>query len=199
VYNILASIPFIKKGQRSEIFELTDKEIAIFRINIPDNEFQKIKYSAIHHEESFEHYINKKYRKKLTSFIEILKSINFKEIYSEYNYMEALPQLKINEKGHATFNVDEILEGFMLMKNNFEVFVFFNDTILNKQLLEYNPAFNITHIINTFQNVFGHSTEKQKEIYDKVIRVFGFIEKYDILYSKQFKTKKGFMSVELNG
>ncbi|OUM67377.1 hypothetical protein PIROE2DRAFT_5240 [Piromyces sp. E2] len=171
ICNILA-IPFFKKGQRSEIFELTDKVIAIFKINIPDNELEEIKYSA---------------------------EINFKEIYSEYNYVEALPQLKINEEGYSTINTDEVLEGFKSMEKNFEEFNFTNDNLLNKQLLEYNPAFNITHIINTFKNEFGHTTDKQVKIYDKIIRVFGFIEKYDILYSKQFKTKKGYMSVELNG
>ncbi|ORX46006.1 hypothetical protein BCR36DRAFT_332548 [Piromyces finnis] len=85
------------------------------------------------------------------------------------------------------------------MKNNFKEFNFSNDIILNKQLLEYNPSINITHIIDVFQNKFQHTTDKQVKIYNKISNVFSPIEKYDILYSKKYKTKNSSMVVELNG
>ena len=153
----------------------------------------------IHHENSFKHYIQKKYSKQLISLLNSLNEINFNDIYPGYNLNKLLPQLKINKKGFVGIKNSEILEGYKLMEDDFEKFDFSNDEILNRQLLEYNHQFNITHILYVFNNIFRHETDLQLSICSHIGSIFKPIEKYDILYAKKFKTKKSFMIVELNG
>eukprot|EP00833_Pecoramyces_ruminatium_P004441 jgi/Orpsp1_1/1178473/evm.model.c7180000065454.1 len=46
IYCISAVNTFIEKGQRPEIFELTDNDIAVFRITLPDEDFDLLKEKA---------------------------------------------------------------------------------------------------------------------------------------------------------
>ncbi|KAL6613468.1 hypothetical protein U3516DRAFT_486529, partial [Neocallimastix sp. 'constans'] len=43
VYGTTALGTFIEKGQRAELFELTDNEVATFRVNIPESDFDSMK------------------------------------------------------------------------------------------------------------------------------------------------------------
>jgi hypothetical protein len=190
---------FIEKGKRPEIYELTDNEVPILRVTLQETDLKNIKYEVIHHENSFKHYIQKKYSKQLISLLNSLNEINFNDIYPGYNLNKLLPQLKINKKGFVGIKNSEILEGYKLMEDDFEKFDFSNDEILNRQLLEYNHQFNITHILYVFNNIFRHETDLQLSICSHIGSIFKPIEKYDILYAKKFKTKKSFMIVELNG
>jgi len=48
VYNlgVSAKSPFLEKGKRPEIFELTDDEIAVFKVTLTDEDFALLKEKA---------------------------------------------------------------------------------------------------------------------------------------------------------
>jgi len=135
----------------------------------------------------------------LKKFLEVITNLNFVELYPGYNFNEILSQLKINKEGFSNIDCAEVLKGFQTLENNFNHLNLINDTILNKYLLEYNKAFNISNIIYVFKNILKHSSDEQLNIYNKIKLFFEPVEKYDVIYAKKFKTKKGSMTVKLNG
>jgi len=108
VYTTFGEISFISKGQRAELFELTDNEVPIFRINLPDEEFTSLKETcdAINNgNRNNTEIINS----SLKLLIEIINNQNFFESFPNTNFTEFLPELPINENGYPTIDYNKLI------------------------------------------------------------------------------------------
>lgn len=100
ICNAFGKISFIKHGQRAKIFEITDNEIIVFKLTIPDEEFitLKEKTSAV---EGYEYldFINR----SIKEYIELINSQNFTKIFPENDFKKLLPKLQLNN-GYPTID-----------------------------------------------------------------------------------------------
>eukprot|EP00833_Pecoramyces_ruminatium_P006886 jgi/Orpsp1_1/1180918/evm.model.c7180000075122.1 len=105
------------KTKRAELFELTDNEIPIFRITIPDEEFKVLK-----HKFNFRHMnmrtkvstseLVKNLYDNIESLLYNITEINFINTFPEVDVKGIFYELKINDRGYPSFDVDKKLSDF---------------------------------------------------------------------------------------
>ncbi|ORX86784.1 hypothetical protein BCR32DRAFT_228678 [Anaeromyces robustus] len=191
---------FINKGQRPELFELTDNEVAVFRVTISDDEFIQLKQKT-----NVGNKINNRY--KLTEqmylqangFVQFLSHFNFKQTYPGKNFTEVLPELNINEEGFAQIDPTEVLNRLNITKEgilgidltsneNFQnIYEIIDNTIYSR------PEFNLTKIMRTMDRL-GHDDNDQEEGNIKQQQ-----QNFNSNSEEVFKTKQATLNVELNG
>eukprot|EP00833_Pecoramyces_ruminatium_P006058 jgi/Orpsp1_1/1180090/evm.model.c7180000072130.1 len=99
VYSAFSDTSFIPKGQRADIFELTDNEVPVFRVTIPDSEFLALKNID---------------KKDIILIIWLIPQ-NLFEAFPNSNISKILPELPMTKDGYsnidyAKFHVDDYLE-----------------------------------------------------------------------------------------
>lgn len=138
----------------------------------------------------------------LKNKINVLKELNFIETFAGSNINEILPQLKINKDGFASFDVDEVINGFDV---NPESYVEDEFPQIDKHFYESNKNFNINEIIstmNTLEVADGVDLEKQFDFSkkdDKPDKEKKKGPKPDLGAEEKFKTKNATITVEING
>jgi len=110
VYYVRSETSFIPQGQRAEIFELTDNEVPVFRITLPNDEYNSLKLKASAKDSNNFTKIND----FIKEVIEMINVQNFNEIFPGYDFKEILPELPMNEYGYP--NID--YEKFYIDINN---------------------------------------------------------------------------------
>jgi len=112
-YSVLSEISFIPKDLRAQIFELSDNEIPVFRIALPDNEFATLKEKASI-TEGYEYIdlVNKSIKK----FVETINSQNFTELFPGSDFKKLLPELKLNKNGHPSIDYRK----YIVVNDDFE-------------------------------------------------------------------------------
>lgn len=197
--SINAAPSFIKEGKRPEFFELTDNEIATFKIYILDEDFSLLKNQAnytcdragiptlnIHQE--LDHY-----KGVLTNFLELLVKVNFNEMYPGINFFRVIPDLIIADNGYSHISVDLILKDF---KFNYEYYR--NNDFVSQpfiyQLFTSNPNFNlikIAHILDQLEMAEGVQWHPDiQAVFDLALNSVNY---------KEFKTKNTYLVVEMGG
>jgi len=147
VNTILAvSTDFIPKGQRAEIFELTDNEVATFRMTMPEDEFILLKEKAnIGGLGSARHnltdILNNMLRLASEAFDEVV-STNFFEKFPLSDTREIFPEFNIDDNGYAHLNKTEVLQGFDTNLKNYVDFDFDSENIMIK-FFNTNKNFDI--------------------------------------------------------
>jgi len=86
----------------------------------------------------------------LTNKINVLKELNFIETFPGSNINEILPQLKIDNDGFASFDANEVLNGFDKNLESYEEDEF---PQIDKHFYESNENFNINEIISTLNTL----------------------------------------------
>ncbi|KAG4102244.1 hypothetical protein H8356DRAFT_1305422 [Neocallimastix lanati (nom. inval.)] len=226
VYNVLGE-SFFPNDQRAEIFKITDNEVPIFRITLPEREFYTLKRAANNLSRGG---ING-YNEEIIGTIDIINSQNFNEIFKGYNIKELLPKLPMNEEGYPTIDY----KPYLLSSYNFHYIiegesdsttilfnVFNTDTYLNLiEVLYVLSGLEISPEADSdFVDLFSYygkdavtvddngkyqlnlSYYKRNNIYDD-IKFFSKKlntrqEEDDSYYSADFKTKNGTLIVEIN-
>ena len=218
---------FFPNDQRAEIFKITDNEVPIFRITLPEKEFYTLKRAANNLSRGG---ING-YNEEIIGTIDIINSQNFNEIFKGYNIKELLPKLPMNEEGYPTIDY----KPYLLSSLNFHYIiegesdsttilfnVFNTDTYLNLiEVLYVLSGLEISPEADSdFVDLFSYygkdavtvddngkyqlnlSYYKRNNIYDD-IKFFSKKlntrqEEDDSYYSADFKTKNGTLIVEIN-
>ncbi|ORX61220.1 hypothetical protein BCR36DRAFT_401425 [Piromyces finnis] len=137
---------FIPEGQRAEIFELTDNEVALFRVTMPDDEFILLKKKAnIGGLGSAKHNLADILGNLLRLASEGLDDVcntNFFEKYPGSNIQEIFPEFNIGSDGYAHLNKTEILEEYDTNIRNYVDFDFDKESIMEK-FFNSNKKFNL--------------------------------------------------------
>jgi len=213
VYGVVSDTSFIDKGERAELFELTDNEVAVFKITLPDNEYTLLKEKAIYAKDD-EHFDNVKlyseFTKSIKAFMEILPTINFNKLYPDHDLNKVLPELEVDEKGFSKINTQQVMDQLDLNVNHYdpEASDFF------EQVLKSNPNFNLYRVIMALADLQIKDGVKVSEDFTSLIDMVknGFstttttttttLERRDggaPEAAAQFKTKNATMIAELNG
>ncbi|OUM66697.1 hypothetical protein PIROE2DRAFT_6010 [Piromyces sp. E2] len=154
VCGVLSVTTFFDNGKRANIFELTDNEVGVFKINIPENEFSLLKERAVLIDYAMGEFKNdvQKCYSAIKQFVEIIKYTNFTQTFGE-DISKKLTSLKIKEDGTPSYEIDEILAGYNFDKEHYKTKKdkFFNDVLL--QVIHSNKDFNLLEILTTLSSV----------------------------------------------
>ncbi|OUM61938.1 hypothetical protein PIROE2DRAFT_11903 [Piromyces sp. E2] len=199
----LALSTFIDKGLRPELFELTDNEVAVFRVTLPEEEYSLFKTKA-----NIGNVINNKFNitehlyLQIRGFVEFLAHFHYTEIYPGYNFTEILPELNIDENGYAHIDTTEIMTSLNITKEGLLTLDFsdksVHGTIDNKAyelLNKRNPNFNITRIKETLDSLVPDEKYRTNNNNNNTNTNNNNNNSDDEI----FKTKNGNMIVELDG
>jgi len=146
VYGILAvSTDFISKNKRGEIFELTDNEVPVFRITLPKDDYKNIiEYSQVFELEEPTSYLGQLLADMLNIAERKLGLIILTDFnkYKDIDVRKELPELNIDENGHARINASQILQGYIIDELFYRDFDFENKDIY-EYFMSRNPYFNL--------------------------------------------------------
>ncbi|KAG4094768.1 hypothetical protein H8356DRAFT_1400594 [Neocallimastix lanati (nom. inval.)] len=143
---LAVSTTFIEKGQRAQIFELTDNEVPIFRVTLSKKEFDILKEKAdvgglgtsiIYIQSILDNF----YRMAGEGFDHITGT-NFFENFPNHNVTALFPELNIGEDGYPHLNKEEILKAYDMNKYNYIDFDFGNGNIM-AEFFDRNPYFDL--------------------------------------------------------
>jgi len=158
---------FFEKGQRPEIFELTDNEVAVFKVTLPDEDFALLKEKAdvpglsppvTNLTYELENYrLSLKY--SLDIFNEIFK-INFTELFPNIDVKKELSGLYIGQDGYP--NVDEIINNLDFDPKNYIDFDFAMDNIENHLLV--NGKHNYMELIMKLVSLITEKMNSENDI-----------------------------------
>jgi len=168
VYYVLGESSFIPKGQRAEIFELTDNEVPVFRITLPDEEFIALKTKADIINSSTEEVIEI-LNQVIIKIVEVINRQDFNKVFPGYDFKEILPELPIDENGHPTINY----EYYLVNINNI------SEMNLNSELEFFqsvfsNSSLNLINVLKTLYNL-DISTEADDELFMSILHTLGNI------------------------
>jgi len=177
VYYVFGESSFIPKGQRAEIFELTDNEVPVFRITLPDEEFIALKSKADisrgyesneNHLKSLIEILNE----TIIKIVEVLNRQDFNKVFPGYNFKEILPELPIDENGHPTVNYE----------NYFITFDDINEINLENDIKFYKYVFSKSslNLINVFETLYNLdiSSEADDELFMAILHILGNTNEY---------------------
>ncbi|ORX75338.1 coth-domain-containing protein [Anaeromyces robustus] len=166
IYTVVSETPFIPKGQRAEIFELTDNEVAVFRVTIPKDEFASLKRKAnfitTHNIESKNIIIEKT--------IKLINSQNFNKLFPGNDFKKLLPDLPLDTDGYPTINYTKYLVSDYNFENlileyyvSFTMFKIFND----------NSYLNLINVFYVLSGLDISSSETVDENFIHIMNIFG--------------------------
>ncbi len=123
---------FFKKGQRPEIFELTDDEVAVFKVTLPDEEFELLKDKA--DVIGLTPHIS-----NLTNELEMMKVIARKMFEAfNFNFTELMPEVDVRKEFSGFYigqdgypNIDEIMNNLDFDVKNYVDRDFVMDNAMN--------------------------------------------------------------------
>jgi len=199
VCGVLSLTSFIKQGQRAEIFELTDNEMAVVKISLPQNEFPLFMENANLNEKyiNIETFLNNCFI-ILKELLKQLKNLNFPYYFPNKDYEIIIPELKIGEDGYPIFDIEEVLNGFDFDPEHYSER--YNDDQMLMLLIKIyssNENFKFYEIIEKMDKL-----QLNKELEDEGITMDNifYIDNtlFENIYSFDFKTKNATMIVDLN-
>jgi len=198
VYGAFSIDSFISKGQRAELFELTDHKMPTVKINLPEDEFADLKDNATNYAVFPEGFASTASH-MIEVFLRNIKEINFYEVFSECNVDLLLPELQIGEDGYPKYDVEEILAGYDF---NPERYVNENTQTIAMAVLASNKDFDLysvlmkTYVMKISENADEVQVKKLLSGYEHISKK----EETFFFYSfSEYKTKNASMTFELDG
>jgi len=199
VYHTTAISDFFEKGQRPEFFELSDNIVPTIKINISNEDYALLKTQAnytcdragtptLNIGESL-----KQYQTIASSFIELLKMMNFNEAYPGVDFSKVLPELNIDETGHPNLNTTKIISEFDFNFENYRFRDYANNPIIF-QVFTSNPNFHpiqIAIILSKLPLAEGYQLNPNLQA---IIAMADTSDKYN-----EFKTPNATMTVDISG
>jgi len=169
---VLSETSFIPKGQRAEIFELTDNEVPAFRITLPKDDYKLLKLKANSLSSDFIEKVNN-YTQEI---IEVVNKQNFTEIFPGCNFKEILPELPINEYGHP--NID--YEKFVININDLHSLDVADAEKTFQNIYVNNSYLNLNDVFHTLYNL-KKSSKVDKEFVNLINEFENGEIKYDFI------------------
>jgi len=166
VYYVLGESSFIPKGQRAEIFELTDNEVPVFRITLPDEELIALKTKSnlsLYVPENFFEILNK----IIIKIVEVINRQDFNKVFPGYDFKEILPELPIDENGHPAINY----EYYLVNDTNINK-IEFNTELELFQSIFSNSSLNLINVMETLYNL-DISSEADDELFMSILHTLG--------------------------
>jgi len=201
VYSTFTASSFIEEGKRAELFEITDNEVPVIKITIPEEDYElmRTKASIGAYVQSFSYYFKDILTEAYYLFklgIEPLQIMNFKVLFPDENLSETFPELNINDLGYPEINVEEIMNGFdwdptHYIDNDFGVGSYYLD------IARTNSNFDFEKIIYKVISVKNEIVEELDPEVQNVI--VNYKQMFGGLTINDFKTKNATMSVDING
>ncbi|ORX85033.1 hypothetical protein BCR32DRAFT_242144 [Anaeromyces robustus] len=117
-------------------------------------------------------------KKNMKRKLELLKKINFKKEYPNFDFSKKLPNLKVNKKGISNINIDNIMKGFKFNLEDYtslELGYDYND--LNIMVHQSNPKFDLLNILTTLSNITTFNNSKKDDEFTRRLVYFKFISK----------------------
>jgi len=130
----------------------------------------------------------------LEQIVLAFEEVDYNEKFDEP--AKVLPELNIDEEGHAHINVEEVISGFDLDPNNFRDFDFVHNNIL-LYVLGSNANFNIFKLTPMVGINIG-AIDMDPEFKLNFAIFLGGVENDDSVLSSDFKTKQATLEVEIN-
>jgi len=156
VYNIgvSAKSPFLEKGKRPEIFELTDDEIAVFKVTLSDEDFAllKEKASSVNGLKRIGGYLSDEFdyvKKQIRTIIDYNYYCNFTEKYPGYDFSEGFTGLYLGQDGFP--DVDKIMDSLNFDPKNYVNFDFVFGDIYDEVLSK--GKYNYTEILSKLDSL----------------------------------------------
>jgi len=200
VYSVMSMTSFIENGQRAQIFELTDNEMAEVKITLPQDELALFKDTAYINGEKKMKKILKVYSALIKDMLNNLKGINFNYYFPNCDYNSIVPELKINEDGYPSFDVDEVFNGFNFDPKDY-LDLDNNIILLVYTVFSSNDEFNLWNIFdNIYQLQLNEELEEsaRNDIIDFSSVIFEDLNLEELVIH-DFKTKNASMIVNING
>lgn len=144
----------------------------------------------------------------LKSKINVLKELNYNEVFPESNVNEILPQLKIDKGGFASFDIDEILDGFDVNPESYEEDEF---SKIDERFFKSNKNFDINEILTTMNSLKrADNVDLEEQLNILNTNDLGKKNGFNLLDDdssmlpdlgsiEKFKTKNATLTVDMNG
>ncbi|OUM65292.1 Non-catalytic module family DOC2, partial [Piromyces sp. E2] len=150
-YGVTSSDSFYKRD-RAEIFKLTDNEVAVFKITLPEDEFALLKERAKNSGSGSSNLVID-FAIKLNEILNVIQQIEFNKVYPDSDYVNLLPELKIGDDGLPKINVNRLLGGY-----NFNIYSYLDDLQNDPSSVQYkiyssHPEFDIYKIVDILKGM----------------------------------------------
>jgi len=201
VYSVYAASSFIKEGKRAELFEITDNEVPVFKINIPKEDYESLRLKAKNGGLAQSFVIEFKdvvFQTKTIIMNELsnLKGANFKVLFPNEDLSKTFPELKINDKGYPEFDIEEVYNGYDWNTTRFD-----NDNIsIGNYFFDFAQTNTNFDLIKIAYRMYDIKTEKLEGVdpeTEKVLNEFKMM--FSGSYGSDFKTKNASMTVDIKG
>jgi hypothetical protein len=134
---VTAISTFFEKGQRPEIFELTDNEVAVFKVTLPDEDFALLKKKALFPGLTpavSNLTLELESSKPFFEWIFTPINLNFTEAFPDINVKEEFSGFHIGQDGYP--NINEIMADLNLDAKNYIDFDFAHENIFINILMQ---------------------------------------------------------------
>jgi len=219
IIKVVAITSFSTLTDRPKLFELTDNEVATFRITIPEDElkvlYENSKVIGLSKPKGTVQYYFDKFVKELPGLLTEYFFKNFTKIFPEVDCRKEFPDLNILRDGYPDIDYEKVLSGIDLDPHNYVNFDFINRDLAT-HLLETCTTFDYTGIVekiyryneiyhkNFFYERTSHlpvlenTNDKVETKYNSTyLKTQEFINEYR--NPKDFETKNATLKVELAG
>eukprot|EP00833_Pecoramyces_ruminatium_P007473 jgi/Orpsp1_1/1181505/evm.model.c7180000077429.1 len=176
ILKVSAVSTFIEKGQRPEIFELTDNDIAVFRITLPDEDFNLLKEKA--NVEGITPAVSNltlemDYMKQLVQlFFGQIFFLNYTEILSDKDVDIDLSGLFIRPDGYP--DVEKIIENIDFDPKHYIDFDFAMNNLMNEIFVQGN--YNYLELMEKISLLVSSSKTDDPELTTSIMVATKIIE-----------------------
>ena len=187
-----------------------DDEVAVFRINLPGQELADMKNKAsiggiepatMNVTQVFENY-----KQEITQLLNIIKRVNFKMVYPNYDFSKEFPGLNIDYDGYPKPDIEKLIKGYDLNPKNYIDFDFINDSF-SQHAMKSNPNFDLIKFKKVLTELNLPSNVNIDPYFKQIVekyKYYAYLNQYYANASDEddpydFKSKGASMTVELNG
>jgi len=117
------------------------------------------------------HTILQNFSDGILSYVELIKKVNFNEVYQGVNFTEVLPELHINNEGYANLNENAILKDFNLSEDSYKNYTFEN---IKEEVLYNHINFNLYAI----KEKFAELNKSKREVLISKLENIIYIDPY---------------------
>jgi len=115
--------------------------------------------------------------KNIKRKIYLLKKTNLKELYSDFNFEELLPELKINDHGFSNIDVDDVMKGFNIKFENYDNYIEigYNYHDLNLMIHQNNQNFDLLKVLTTLAEITTFNNSEVDNEFTRRLAYFKFV------------------------
>jgi len=180
---------------------MTDDEVPIFRVSMPQDDFTLLKSKA-NYADLLNFRINvtnylENFGNAMEKVIDAFTKINYNEKFPDKSAAELYPELKIDENGQSQIDPKEVIKGFDLDPKSFQTFDFAHNNMFI-YLVGSNPDFNVFKLVPEV-GINVATLDVDLEFLLNFSIFVGGVEGDSASISNEFKTKNAALTFEIKG